>query len=153
MSETTAKEFHEGDTERWADPNIIAEINKRQPYHKERTLRKDLIHTWRKTSEWCINISRFVKLLQEKALAPLAPSPFDDRWWVDIILDKDIEMLLGTDAEEAVWDNELDVNLVDCLYAIFEAQKVLQEAGSEYAEDVAAVLDRIVELSALGNSS
>ena len=148
MSETASYDISKGDTERWANPTIITEINKRQGYHREGTLREDLIHTWRKSSEWCININRFAKLLREKALAPLAPSPADDRWWVDIILDKDIEFLFGTVAEDAVWDNGLDIDFVDCLYTIIEVQMVLEKAGSVYADKVAAVLDYIVELSA-----
>ena len=67
---------------------------------------------------------------------------------MDIILDKDIEILLGTDAEDAVWDDGLDVDFVDCLCEIIEAREVLEQAGSEYAEEVSEVLDCILELSA-----
>lgn len=72
---------------------------------------------------------------------------------MDVILDIYIDILLGTDAEKAVWDDGLDVDFVDCLYTIIEAQKVLQEAGSVYAKKVGEVLEYVVELSAAKNAS
>ena len=153
MSKTASEKMDKEHKERWADPDRIAAITKRQSDHRQGLLREYLIHTWRKTSEWSIDINRFAKLLEEKPLAARAPSSPDDRWWVDVILDIYIDILLGTDAEKAVWDDGLDVDFVDCLYTIIEAQKVLQEAGSVYAKKVGEVLEYVVELSAAKNAS
>ena len=131
----------------WANPKVIREINADKWMYTRSRDHPD--PAGRRTSTWCVDVSRFISLLEKKARAPLAPSPPDKRWWVDFVLDKDIEIILSYVAKEVVWDDDddLDLDFIDCMYTMIEKQRVLQEAGSEYAEKVAAVIDHIVGLS------